>query len=163
MGEHISQLRPLRARRQAVANPLVECNQPHRVLLVDHQVAQRRGQANRVLELRQLLPVRVAHRAAQIHHQVAGDVRFRLELLHVVLVGLGVHQPVDVLGIVARRVLAMLAELDRKTVKRAGVETLEKATHDELRAKVEPLDLPNHLRLQISLDGGHDQDLLSEL
>ena len=84
--------------RQALANLLVERDQPDRVLLMDHQVAQRRGQADAVFELRQLLAIRVAHRAAQIHHQVAGDVGLGLELLDVVLVGLGVDQPVDVSG-----------------------------------------------------------------
>ena len=123
---------PLRLGRQAVADLLVEGHQPDRVLLVDHQVAQRGGQADRVVELGQLLAVGVAHRAAQVHHQVAGDVRLGLELLDVVLVGLGVDQPVDVLGIVAGRVLAMLAELDREAVERAGVQPLQETLDDEL-------------------------------
>ena len=42
---------------------LVEGDQADRVLLVDHQVAQGRRQADAVLELRQLLAVSVAHRA----------------------------------------------------------------------------------------------------
>ena len=67
-------------------------------------------------------------------HQIAGDVGLGLELFDVVLVGLGVDQPVDVLGIVARRVAAMLGELDREAVERAGVQPLQKALHDELGA-----------------------------
>ena len=80
----------------------------------------------RVVELGQLLPVREAHRLAEVHHQVAGDVGLGLELLDVVLVGLGEDQPVDVLGVVAVRVAAVLAELDREAVKRAGVQPLQK-------------------------------------
>ena len=110
----------------------------------------------RVVELGQLLAIRVAHRAAQVHHQVAGDVGLGLELLDVVLVGLGVDQPVDVLRVVAGGVLAVLAELDRKAVKRAGVQALQKALDDELRAQVEPRDLADDFRLQIFFDGRHD-------
>ena len=40
-----------------VANLLVERDQADRVLLMDHQVAERRGQADGVVELRQLLAV----------------------------------------------------------------------------------------------------------
>ena len=145
----------LRSRRQALANFLVERDQADRILLMDHQVAQGRGQADAVVELGQLLAIRVAHRAAQVHHQVAGDVGLGLELLDVVLVGLGVDQPVDVLRIVAGRVLAMLAELDRKAVKRAGVQALQEALDDELGAQIEPGNLPDHLGLQILLNGGH--------
>ncbi len=59
------------------------------------------------------------------------------------------------LRIVAGRVLAMLAELDREAVKRAGVQALQEALDDELRAQVEPRDLADHLGLQIFFDGGH--------
>ena len=41
---------------------LVERDQADRVLLMDHQVAERRGQADAVVELGQLLAVREAHR-----------------------------------------------------------------------------------------------------
>ena len=140
-----------------MADFLVERHQSHRVLLVDHQVAQRGGQADRVVELRQFLPIGVAHRAAQVHHQIAGDVRLGLELLDVILVGLGVDQPVDVLRIVAGRVFAMLAELDRKAMKRAGVQPVQKSLHDELRAQVQPLDLVDHFGLQIFFGGGHGE------
>ena len=99
---------------------------------MDHQVRQRGRQANRVVELRQLLPIRVRHRLAEIHREVAGDVRLRLELLDVILVGLGIHEPIDIVRIIARRVLAMLAELDRETVKRAGMQPVQKPLHDEL-------------------------------
>ena len=153
--QHVAQLGPPRFGRQAVADLLVERHHPHRVLLVDHQVAECRGEADRVFELRQLLPIGVAHRAAQIHHQVAGDVGLGLELLDVVFVGLGVDQPVDVLGIVAGSVLAMLAEFDREALKRAGVQALQETLDDELRAQIEPLDLADHLRLQIFFRGGH--------
>ena len=59
------------------------------------------------------------------------------------------------LRIVAGRVLAMLAELDRKAVERAGVQPVQKAFDDELRPQVEPRNLPDHFRLQVFFDGGH--------
>ena len=49
----------------------------------------------------------------------------------------------------------MLAELDRKAVERAGVQALQKALDDELRAQIEPRNLANDFRLQILLDGRH--------
>ena len=58
-----AQLRALAARRQAGLDARVERDQADRVLLVDHQVAQGRRQADGVLELGQLLPVGVGHRA----------------------------------------------------------------------------------------------------
>ena len=50
------------------------------------------------------------------------------------------------LRIVAGRVLAMLAELDREAVKRAGVQALQETLDDELRAQIEPRDLADRLR-----------------
>ena len=44
-------------RRQDVADLLIERDQADRVLLMDHQVAERRGQADRVVELRQFLAI----------------------------------------------------------------------------------------------------------
>ncbi len=43
-------------------NLAVEGDQANRVLLMDHQVAQGRRQADAVFELRQFLPVSIAHR-----------------------------------------------------------------------------------------------------
>ena len=71
------------------------------------------------------------------------------------LVGLGVDEPVDAFGIVASGVLAMLAELDRKALIGAGMQPLQKAPHDELRAEIQPGDLPHDGRLQVFLDGSH--------
>ena len=153
--KHVADLRAFALGRQAFANLFVEGDQADRVLLVDHQPAERGGQADAVFELGQFLAKRVAHRAAEIHHQVAGDVGFGLEFFDVVLVGLGVDEPVDVVRIVAGRVLAVLAELDGEAVKRAGVQALQKAADDELCAQIEPRDLANDFRLQIFFDGGH--------
>ena len=153
--EHVAQVAAPRLRPQAVANLLVEGHQPHRVLLVDHQVAQRGRQADAVFELRQLLAIGVAHRTAQVHHQVAGDVGLGLEFLDVILVGLGVDQPVDVLGVVAGGVLAMLAELDGEAVEGAGVQAVQKPPDDELRAEIQPLDLADDFGLQVVFGGGH--------
>ena len=88
---------------------------------MDHQVTERGGQADPILELGQLLSIGVTHRAREIHHEVAGEVRLGLELLDVESVGLGEDRPVDVRDIVARRVLTMLGELDRESLERAGM------------------------------------------
>ena len=59
------------------------------------------------------------------------------------------------LRIVAGRVFAMLAELDREAVERAGVQALQEALHDELRTQIEPADLADHFGLQIFFGSGH--------
>ena len=115
-----------------MAYPFVESDQSHGIMLIDHQVTEGRGQADCVVELGQFLPVRVAHRLAQIHGQIAGDVGLGLELLDVELVGLGKHQPVDVFGIVASGIAAMLAELDREPMERTGMQALQETADDEL-------------------------------
>ena len=101
--QDIAELRPLAPRRQALPDLLVEGDQADGILLVDHQVAEGRRQADAVLELRQLLAVGVAHRAGEVHHQVAGQVGLGLKFLDVEPVGLGEDVPVDVGDVVARR------------------------------------------------------------
>ncbi len=49
--QHVADLRSLAFGRQALANFLVESDQPHRILLVHHQPAQRGSQADAVFEL----------------------------------------------------------------------------------------------------------------
>ena len=135
--EHVSQLRAFGARGQAGADLGVEGNQAHGILLVNHQVTQRRRQTDPIVELGQLLLVRESHRATEVHRQIARDVGFRFELLDVILVRLGVHQPIDILGIVAGGVLAMLTELHRESVKRTRMQPLQKAFDDKLGAQVQ--------------------------
>jgi hypothetical protein len=40
-------------------------------------------------------------------------------------------------------------------MKGTGVQSLQKTLHDELRAQVQPLDLIDHLGLQVFFGGGH--------
>ena len=154
--QHVGQLGPLAPSRQAGTDRLVKSDQTHRVLLVDHQVPQRRGQANAVVELGQLLAMRVGHALGEIHHQVPGDVGFRLVLLDVEAIGLGVDQPVDQLRIVALDVAAVFAEFDREPVKRAGVQTAQKTLDNEPRPQIQPSHTADDLRLQVLFDRWHE-------
>src|SRR4029450_4914944 len=120
------------------------------------------GQADGIVELGQLLAVREAHRLAQVHDQVAGDVGLGFELLDVVFVGFGEDKPVDVLGVVAGGVAAMLGKLDREAMKRRGMQTLEEALDHELGPQVQSLDLVDDFRLEIAFDGGHEGSLAYE-
>ena len=154
--QHAGQLSPLAAGRQTGPNLFVKGDQPHRVLLVDHQVPQRRGQADAVVELGQLLAIRVGHARREIHHQVPGDIGLRLVLLDVEPIGLGVDQPVDQLGVVSLDVAAVFAEFDREPVKRAGVQSAQKTPDDELRPQVQPSHVADDFRLQVLFDRGHE-------
>lgn len=146
-------------------------------MLVDHQVAKGCRQADRILELRESLLFRAGrrkqmlragnfglfhlsnttpiHRGRQVHHQIAGDVRLRLEFLDVVAIGLGINVPVEVLQIVAGRVLAMFRELDRKALEGAGMQAGEKPFDDELGPQVEPSNLGDDIRTKKTFRSGH--------
>ena len=150
-----AEVRPFAARRQAGLDVRVEGDQADRVLLTDHQVAERRGEADGVIELGQLLAIGVGHRGAEVHHQIAGDVRLGLELFEVVFVGLGVDVPVEVFEVVAGDVLAVFGELDAEALKRAGVQAGQKAFDDEAGAQVEPRHLADDVGSQILLGSGH--------
>ena len=84
-----------RARRQHRHDVLVERRQADRVALAVHQVAERRREARAVLELRHPVVRAVAHRAADVEHQVAVEVGLLLELLDVVAIAARVDLPVD--------------------------------------------------------------------
>src|SRR5205807_296902 len=84
------------------------------------------------------------------------DVRLRLKLLEVVLVGLGVDAPVEILQVIAGHVLAVLAELDGEAVERAGVQARQEALDDELGAQVEPGHLADDFGPQVFLRRAHD-------
>ena len=117
-----------------------------------HQIRQRGSQANRVIEFAQRLLERVPHRLAEIHHQKAGQVRFGFVLANVILVGFREHAPIDVVRVVTGRVLPVLAELNTKAVERAGVQTMQKASHDELSSQIKPLDLVDDFGLEVFFD-----------
>ena len=138
---------------EALPDLLVERHQADRVLLVDHQVAEGRGQADAIFELGQLLAVGVSHRPREVHHQVAGQVGLGLELLDVEPIGLGEHRPVDVGDVIARGIFPMLGKLDREPLERAGVQARDEALDDELGAQVEPRNLADHLGLEVLLGG----------
>ena len=121
-------------RRETLPNPLIKGQQTHGILLTNHQITERSGKADCIIEFCQILPVGVSHRLAKIHHEIANKVGLCLELFDVVLVGLRENQPVNIFGIVSRRILTVLAKLDRKTVKWAAMQALHEAFNDELRA-----------------------------
>ena len=137
---------------QARSHFVVKRDQSNRVLLGNHQVSQGGGQTDRVVEFCQFLLVRVSHRLTQIHDQVARDIGLRLKFLDVILVGLGEDLPVNILQVVAVRVLAMFAELDTEPVKRTGVQSVQETLHDELGPQVKSLDLVDDFRFKVFFD-----------
>ena len=63
---------------------------------------------------------------------MAAEIRFVLESLDVVAVGPGKQPPIQVMQIVPRRVLAVLAELDGEPVVGAAMQAAEQPFHDHL-------------------------------
>ena len=118
--EDLLQMRRLAGRLEVASHRFVERRQADGVLLLERHVCQRRRDELGVLELRHVLARGVGHRLARIQQQVQEKVRLLLVLLEVELVGLGPDLPVDVADVVAGHVLAVLGELDREAVVRAG-------------------------------------------
>ena len=144
------QVRGIAAGADQRADLAVEGDQAHAVLLLEHQVGQRRGRALGVFELRHRRGVApVAHALAGVQQQVADQVRLFLELLQVVLVGPAEDFPVEVAQVVAGRVLAMLGELDREAVEGAAMHARDVALDDPPRAQRQALQPGEHLRIEI--------------
>ena len=133
---------------------LVEGNAAHGVLLAQQQVGQAAGDRGAVLELVHR-PAAVAHAAGDVDQHGAAEVGVLFELLDVVAVLLGPQLPVDVPGVVAEGVLAVLAKLDRLaevgTAMHAGEETLD----DVAGPHFQPRDPLDRVRMQKSSGIAH--------
>src|SRR5262245_45724281 len=68
---------------------------------------------------------------------MAIEVRFLLELLHIVAVAARVHLPVDTGEVVARQVLPVLCELDAEPLEGAAMEPRQKSFDDGARLQLE--------------------------
>jgi hypothetical protein len=152
---HVDQLlhvRGVAAGANQCADFAVEGDQPDAVLLIEHQIGQRRGRALRILEFRhrgRLAAIR--HALAGVEQQVRNQVRLFLELLQVILVGPPENLPVEVAKVVARHVLAMFGEFDGEPVKRAAVDPGNVPLDDQPRAKLQPPKFRQPLRIEIFL------------
>lgn len=93
---------------------------------MNHQVCECRSEADRILELVELLPEGVSHAGGEVHQQHARDIRFGFKFLDEVSICFGVDEPVDIFGIVPLGISAMFAEFDTETMKRTGVKPLQK-------------------------------------
>ena len=88
---------------------------------------------------------------------MARHVRFGFVFLQIIFAGLCIDLPVDVLHIVAGRVLSVFGKFDGEALKRAIVQTGQKTFDDEFGAKVEPGDLLNYFGAEILLGGRHEK------
>ena len=150
-----------RAGGEVAARLRVEGDQPGRVLLADEQVGQGGGQVLRVGELGERASVARRRRVAAVGHRAGGVEQHRgaqVGLLDVLLdvepVRAGEDAPVEVARIVARRVGAVLGELDREPLVRALVAARDKALHGAARQQFEAPDGPHALRRQQPHVGG---------
>ena len=137
-----------RAGRQHRDDVLVEGGEADRVALAVHQVAERRREARAVLELRHRVMRPVAHRAADVEHQVAVEVRLLLELLDVVAIAARVDLPVDGGDVVAGNVLAVLGELDAEALERAAVQAGQQPFDDGPRLQLERAEARHDRRVE---------------
>lgn len=112
-------------------HPVGKKSKPHRVALFAHQINQRRRHVHRkgqfvVLNFAAFC-IREQHRRRGVDNQLAAQVGFLFVLLYKKLVGSRIEFPVDVLGRFALVVEAVLGKFHRKAMKRAAVQTGNKA------------------------------------
>jgi len=127
------------ARGEIVGDPVVEGDQADGVALAGEEVGDRGGGGPGIIPLG-VRARAVAHRPAGVDDQVAAEVRLVLEPLDVVAVRAGEQLPVDVPGVVAGGVFAILAELDGEAVIGAPVDPLDEPLDRHPRPDLEALD-----------------------
>src|SRR4029077_8534539 len=100
----------------------------------------------------------VRHRAADVEHHVAVEVRLLLELLDVVTIASRVDLPVDRRQIVAGNVLPVFSELDAESLERAAMKAGEKSFDDSAGLQLQVAEARNDRRIQklaFARAGGH--------
>jgi len=129
----------------------IEYHQSGGIALAHHEICEARGYAASIFELAH--PVRiglVSHRCGSVQQDVAGEVRLLFELLHIVAVALAEDFPVDVLDVVAGRILAVLGELHGKSAERTSVETQYETLYNGLRQKLHVVDVGENIEIKMS-------------
>ena len=136
------------ARREHVPDRGVEGDHPHGVPLVLQEVGERGAGGGGVVELPPAL-AGVAHGLRAVDDQRRLEVGLLLVLFDVEPVGLRPHLPVDVLDLVAGRVLAVAGELDGEAVVRALVLSGDEPFDDQPGPDVQALDALEDLRVEV--------------
>ena len=142
-----------RAERNRLADGFVEDGAADGVLLAEKQIGERGGGRDGVVAL--------GHRAAAVFHagrridqQAAAEVGVLFVLLDVQPVLLGPDFPIDAAQVVARRVLAVLQELDGLAEVRTAMHAAEQPFDDVTSANLQAADPLDHLRMQRSFGSG---------
>ena len=151
--EDVRQVRAFTSRREVMTQFLVEREQSHRVLLANAKVTQRSCQTDRIIHLRHAAAGSIVHTPRTIDEKIRLEVRLRLELLDVVSIRLAINPPIYQAKIVAGGILAVLRELDREAMKWRTVQPRQKPLHDKAGLEVQPLNLLDHVRLQVLFRG----------
>src|SRR2546430_15246647 len=102
------------------SNPVRKEYKPHEILLVEHDIGQRRRQITGIIKLTDAVRA-VVHRGTGIDQQVTAEIGFFFVLLDVIAVELGIGFPVDVANLIPRCVLAMFGEFDAEPLVGTGV------------------------------------------
>ena len=95
------------------------------------------------------------HRFRNVHQQVGFQNRLGLELLDEETVRSSEDRPVDVLQIITRDVLPVLAELDGEPLERTRVRTRKEPFDDEASLQIQTTDLSDDVRSQILFGTRH--------
>ena len=122
---------------------------------MDHQVTDCSGKADAVIKFRQFLPMCVRHAQRHVHQQIARDVCFSLIAFDVDAIRSGKHLPVDIFGVIAWVVATVFAELDTEPLERTGMQSGQKAFHNELRTQIQPRNVLDDFRFQVTFSSRH--------
>ncbi len=143
-------MRLLAPRRHNVSHRRIKRDDSDRILLTKQEIRQSRCNGARIVELGDLSRTEL-HRLTGIDEQRRTEIRLLFKELDVILVGLRPDLPIDVAGLVASDVFAMLQELDAVAEVRAAVHARQKAFDNLSSPNFEPRDSGKLVRPQRAL------------
>ena len=135
--QHRPQVHLPAATRQVVSNAVGIRHEAHAVSLPNEQVRQCASNHARVVKLADAVRARVRHRRARIERDLTQQVRGLAKLLRVQPVRPREELPVDVLQIVARAIVPILAELRAVAVKGTAMQPGDRAVDDDAGDEIE--------------------------
>src|SRR5687767_12323885 len=121
-------------------NAFVVNNEPRRIALPHHEVREPGGNETRVTQLRDARRPAKPHRRARVHDNLHADVGGLAELLRIDPFRSQEQLRVDILEVVARSVVPVLADLGAVAVEGAAMQSRERAFYRDPRGEFEVVD-----------------------
>ena len=131
--------------RHHVDDAISKRHHTHGIALMIQKPSQRCGERFGIFDF-SVFKRSKSHRPAQVDKQVTTQIRFVFKSLDIVTVAAGKQLPIKVSQVVANGVLAIVGELNRKSMVGASVKPRHKSLNDNFRAKLKVLDTHDRFR-----------------